>query len=145
VELTVTGSPRPLSPGTELSGYRIVSEALANVARHAPGAATGVTLRYGAAALEIEVRNAAPPHPHRLPAGPASGRGLGIRGMRERAELYGGVLAAGPGPGGGFTVTAAIPVAEAGAGVTAPNAMTRGERAPGGTGAGANVLPRNPR
>jgi signal transduction histidine kinase len=145
VELTVAGNPRPLSPGTELSGYRIVSEALANVARHAPGAATRVTLRYGAAALEIEVRNAAPPHPHRLPAGPASGRGLGVRGMRERAELYGGVLAAGPGPDGGFTVTATIPVAEASADATAPNAMTRGERAPGATGADTNVLPRNAR
>ena len=110
VELAVDGPSRPLSPGAELSGYRIVSEALANVARHAPGAATSVTLRYQEDSLEIEVRNAAPAHPPRHTA-PAGGRG--IQGMRERAELYGGALTAGPPPAGGFAVTAVIPYAGA--------------------------------
>jgi signal transduction histidine kinase len=146
VELSIAGSPRPLSPGAELSGYRIVSEALANVARHAPGAPTWVTLRYEARALEIEVRNAAPAHAHRLPASsarPGGGRGLGVRGMRERAELYGGTLAAGPSPGGGFTVTATIPFAEAPAGGTAPYAAARAE-APGGAVADPQPRPGNP-
>ena len=111
-ELAIAGCPRPLSPGAELSSYRIVSEALANVAKHAPGAPTWVTLRYGERRLEIEVRKAAPPHGNR-PAAPAGSGGLGLRGMQERAELYGGVLAAGPRPDGGFTVTAVIPFAEA--------------------------------
>jgi signal transduction histidine kinase len=146
VELSITGSPRPLSTGAELSGYRIVSEALANVTRHAPGAETWVTLRYEPRALEIEVRNAAPPHAHRLPASPASpgsGRGLGVRGMRERAELYSGTLAAGPSPGGGFTVTATIPFAEA-AGGTAPYAVAHAEVAPSGGAADPHPLPGNP-
>ena len=82
------------------------------MAKHAPGAPAKVTLRYSERGLEIEVRNAAPPHGNR-PAAPAGTGGLGLRGMRERAELYGGVLAAGPGPDGGFTVTAVIPFAEA--------------------------------
>ncbi len=112
-ELVVAGCPHPLSPGVELSSYRIVSEALANVAKHAPGAPTCVTLRYGERRLEIEVRNAAPPHGNRPAAAPAGTGGLGLRGMRERAELYGGTLAAGPGPDGGFTVRAVIPFAEA--------------------------------
>jgi signal transduction histidine kinase len=116
-ELAIEGRPRVLSPGTELSGYRIASEALANVARHAPGAAARVVLRYTGERLEIVVSNAAPPPGHHRPAavparpgaGARPGLGLGVRGMRERAELYGGTLDAGPCPDGGFLVTAALP------------------------------------
>jgi hypothetical protein len=122
-ELAIEGQPRNLSPGAELSGYRIVAEALANVARHAPGAAARVVLRYAAERLEITVKNTAPPHGHHRPAaaparpgaaarpgaGPRAGLGLGVRGMRERAELYGGTFDAGPCPDGGFLVTATLP------------------------------------
>jgi signal transduction histidine kinase len=99
-ELAVEGCPQGLSPGVELSCYRIIDEALTNVARHAPGAPARVVLRSRPGGLDIEVAN-----------GPASG-GRGVRGMRERAELYGGRLDAGPRPGGGFAVTAAIPCPE---------------------------------
>ena len=107
--LTVEGPPRALTPGVELSCYRIIAEALTNVARHAPGAPTRVVLRYRPGALDIEVANGPAPG-GRPPAAPrpASG-GRGVRGMRERAELYGGCLDAQAGPGGGFVVTAAIP------------------------------------
>jgi signal transduction histidine kinase len=126
-ELVIEGQPRALSPGAELSGYRIVSEALANVARHAPGATAAVRLRFSAERLEITVKNTAPPHGHHRPAatparpaaeavggvrpgaGPRAGLGLGVRGMRERAELYGGTLQAGPCPDGGFLVAATLP------------------------------------
>jgi signal transduction histidine kinase len=107
-ELAVEGRPRPLSPGAELSGYRIAAEALANVARHAPGAPARVVLGYRGERLEIIVRNAAPPPGHR-PATAPGRPGLGVRGMRERAELYGGSLAAGPCPDGGYLVTAVLP------------------------------------
>ncbi len=107
--LTVEGPPRALTPGVELSCYRIIAEALTNVARHAPGAPTRVVLRYRPGALDIEVANGPAPG-GRPPAEPrpASG-GRGVRGMRERAELYGGCLDARARPGGGFVVTAAIP------------------------------------
>jgi signal transduction histidine kinase len=116
-ELAIEGRPRALSPGAELSGYRIAADALANVARHAPGATARVVLRYTAQRLEITVKNTAPPHGHHRPAATAArpgagarpGPGLGVRGMRERAELYGGTLDAGPRPGGGFLVTAVLP------------------------------------
>ena len=128
-ELAVEGQPRILSPGAELSGYRIVSEALANVARHAPGATARVVLRYAAERLEITIKNTAAPHGHHRPAaaparpgagarpeagarpgaGPQPGLGLGVRGMRERAGLYGGTLDAGPCQDGGFLVTAVLP------------------------------------
>jgi len=108
-ELTVEGCPRALSPGAELSCYRIIDEALTNVARHAPGAPTRVVLRYLPGALDIEVANGPAPGGARPAAPrPASG-GRGVRGMRERADLYGGHLDARACPGGGFSVTATIP------------------------------------
>lgn len=107
--LATHGAARPLSPGLELSAYRIIQEALTNVARHAPGAVTSVALRYQPGQLCVEVINGPPPG-----AAAAAGRGpqpggRGLRGMRERVELYRGTLRAGPAAGGGFAVTAAIP------------------------------------
>ena len=108
-DLTVEGGPRALSPGVELSCYRIIDEALTNVARHAPGAPTRVMLRYRPGGLDIEVANGPPPGGAQpATSRPATG-GRGVRGMRERAELYGGRLDARPCRGGGFAVTAAIP------------------------------------
>jgi signal transduction histidine kinase len=111
VDLRVEGRARPLPAGVELSVYRIVQEALANVARHAPRSAAQVTLRYCPDELRVDVVNvAAPAGGHRVTGGPrALPGGRGVRGMRERAELYGGQLHAGSRPGGGFAVTATIP------------------------------------
>ena len=109
----VTGTPRPLPDGVDLSAYRIVQEALSNAMRHAPGAAVEVKLYYGDAALVVEVRND-------CPAGngsagtqdgvPGEGGGHGIIGMRERATMLGGHLQAGPTKKGEFLVTAALPL-----------------------------------
>jgi signal transduction histidine kinase len=110
VDLTVEGQARPLPAGVELSVYRIIQEALANVARHAPQSAARVILCYAPGQLRVEIVNAAPPAGHRAvsrPHGVPGGRG--VRGMRERAELYGGQLQAGARAGGGFAVTATIP------------------------------------
>ncbi|MEW9552816.1 sensor histidine kinase [Nonomuraea sp. NPDC050783] len=99
------GEP-PLSPGVELSAFRIVQEALSNVMRHAPG--TAVTLRLGhrPGALTIRVVNTAPGTP---PPPPAAGGGHGLPGMRERAAMLGGDLVAGPTPDGGYEVSAFLP------------------------------------
>ncbi|WP_445527954.1 sensor histidine kinase [Streptomyces cyslabdanicus] len=105
VELAVTGHPRPLSPGAELSAYRIVQEALTNVAKHAPGSTADVSLRFLPEALHIAVVNTPPPTPHRAPA--TGGRGM--LGMRERAELHGGRLTTAMPLGGGFAVRAELP------------------------------------
>jgi signal transduction histidine kinase len=103
VRLDVQGAPRPLPPGIELAGYRIVQEALTNALKHAGAASATVSLRYGAQALEIEVVDDG----H---GGSVNGRGHGLIGMRERAALYGGELDAGPAPHGGFRVRARLPV-----------------------------------
>src|SRR5579859_4602254 len=111
---TVTGNPRSLPEGVNLSAYRIVQEALSNAMRHSAGAAVQVKLYYGEAALVVEVRNdRCPPGtgPAADPAGTAGeGGGHGIIGMRERATMLGGHLQAGPTEKGEFLVTAALPL-----------------------------------
>lgn len=84
--------------------YRIGQESLANVAKHAPGAAATVRLDVGAEAAAMVVTNA-------LPAGPPARRdtGMGLRGMRKRTELLGGTLSVGPGDDG-WTVRVEFPL-----------------------------------
>ncbi len=107
----VSGTPRPLPDGVDLSAYRIVQEALSNAMRHSPGAAVQVKLYYGDAALVVEVRNDQCPPGTREPSGVLSeGGGHGIIGMRERATMLGGHLQAGPIEKGEFLVTAALPL-----------------------------------
>jgi signal transduction histidine kinase len=116
VTSSVTGMPRPLPEGVNLSAYRIVQEALSNAMRHAPGSEVQVKLYYGDAALVIEVRNDRVPDGTGDTAEPHSGNGLrgggghGIIGMRERAAMLGGNLQAGPTGKGEFLVTAALPL-----------------------------------
>ncbi|MBO0773344.1 MAG: sensor histidine kinase [Actinobacteria bacterium] len=112
-----TGQPRPYSTAVELSAYRIAQEALTNVTKHASGARTRVEVGHGASELTLTVTDGGGPDPVR----PAAGGGLGIPGMRERAELLGGTLTAGPGPDGGFTVTARLPVQQGRDGMPAGN------------------------
>ncbi|MBB6379859.1 signal transduction histidine kinase [Pseudonocardia eucalypti] len=88
-----------------LSTYRIAQEALTNARKHAPGAPTAVSLRHTAGGLELVVRSG----PGAERTRPAPGGGHGLAGMRERAALHGGELAAGPDPDGGFTVRAVLP------------------------------------
>ncbi|MFG3442080.1 sensor histidine kinase [Nonomuraea sp. NPDC047897] len=100
------GEPRPLPPGVELSAFRIMQEALSNAMRHAPGAPVALRLRYHPDTLTIRVVNAAPA----APAPPSTGAGHGLLGMRERAAMLGGDLAAGSTPDGGYEVSAFLPV-----------------------------------
>jgi signal transduction histidine kinase len=92
--------PRAVS----LAAYRIVQESLTNVVRHAGAAHTTVTLRRdNDGAHLVEIINAGN---GTQPPTTGAGAGIGIRGMRERAETTGGQLEAGPLPEGGFRVRA---------------------------------------
>ena len=109
----ISGTPRPLPDGVDLSAYRIVQEALSNAMRHAPGAVVEVKLYYGDAALVVAVRNDCPSGNGAAEAqdwAPTEGGGHGIIGMRERATMLGGHLQAGPTEKGEFLVTAALPL-----------------------------------
>lgn len=94
------------------TAYRVVQEALTNAGKHAPGARVAVTV--GAAGDELRVAVANP-----LPAGTAEqpaipGTGVGLVGMRERVELAGGALEAGPDPAGDrFRLSARLPLDDA--------------------------------
>jgi signal transduction histidine kinase len=104
--LTVTGEPVPLPAAVDLAAYRIVQESLTNAIRHAGPATAAVWLGYDHDELRIEVTDSG-----RGPA-PAAGHngGHGLAGMRERAATVGGTLETGPGPAGGFRVTARLPL-----------------------------------
>ncbi|WP_103343678.1 sensor histidine kinase [Amycolatopsis sp. CA-126428] len=103
IESTVDAAEVP--PMVARAAYRVVQEALTNVAKHAPGAAVTVRVTGTAARTDVSVVNAPPP------AGPlpgsASGQ-VGLIGLRERVRLVGGTLRAGP-DAGGFAVTATLP------------------------------------
>ena len=103
-QLVVEGEPKALPAGVDLSAYRITQEALTNVIRHAGATNVRVTVRYLPHAVEVLISDDG--------AGGATDQtsGHGLLGMRERAALFGGEVSAGPLPGGGFEVRAALPL-----------------------------------
>lgn len=102
VELKESGTPVPMSPGQELSVYRVVQEALTNIRKHAPGASARIELRYAPTSVAVVVHDDGG-------GGEASGSGHGLVGMRERVAVYGGTMDAGP-AGPGWRVHATVPV-----------------------------------
>jgi signal transduction histidine kinase len=116
VSFTVEGEPQPLPGGIALAAYRIVQESLTNTRKHAgPVASASVTLRYSDAALVLAISDDG-----RGDLGGAAmpgATGHGLTGMRERVAMYGGSVAAGPRPAGGFEVVATLPLTLAQAGV----------------------------
>jgi signal transduction histidine kinase len=106
VELAIDGDRRALSPGLDVSVYRIVQEALTNALRHAEATRANVHLRFAPDVLELEVSDDG------RGARDTDGAGHGLTGMRERARLFGGELEAGNGFGRGFVVTARFPLVE---------------------------------
>jgi signal transduction histidine kinase len=101
---------RELPAAVDLSAYRIVQESLTNTLRHSQATRAEVTVRCEPDALRVEVRDEGPARA----VGRVDGSGhRGIVGMRERAQLLGGTLDAGPLPGGGFRVRADLPLERA--------------------------------
>ncbi|MGH3231128.1 MAG: sensor histidine kinase [Streptosporangiaceae bacterium] len=107
VDVEVAGTARPLPAGVHLAAYRIIQESLTNVARHAGRARVTVRVTYDDADMHVQIDDdgTAPA------SGPAViGTGSGITGMRERATALGGDLSAGFRRGGGFRVSARLPM-----------------------------------
>jgi signal transduction histidine kinase len=103
VSLDVQGDRRPLPASVDLAAFRIVQESLTNVVRHADATAASVRLTYGDGELTLQIDDDGR-------GGAAADGGSGIAGMRERAAALGGRLDAGPGPRGGFRVSAHLPL-----------------------------------
>jgi signal transduction histidine kinase len=102
VEVDWRGSREPLPADIDLSAFRIIQEAVTNVVRHAGTGHCQVLISQQDGQLLLEVTDSG--------RGGAAGTGYGITGMRERAALLGGDFSAGPRPGGGFRVTARLPL-----------------------------------
>jgi signal transduction histidine kinase len=107
VEYHTAGDVDALDLGVQLTAYRIVQEALTNALKHAgPQTRIQLTLRADRNQLRILVRDSG--SPPGAPRQPRAEEGHGLVGMRERAALYDGNVAVGPGPAGGWTVEATL-------------------------------------
>uniref|UniRef100_A0AAU3GVR7 histidine kinase n=1 Tax=Streptomyces sp. NBC_01401 TaxID=2903854 RepID=A0AAU3GVR7_9ACTN len=115
VDFRIEGTPRPLPSGVELTAYRIVQEALTNTRKHGgPDAGASVRLVYFDDGLGLLVEDDGRGAPHELyEDGGADGAGHGMIGMRERVGMVGGTLDAGPRQGGGFRISALLPLKSA--------------------------------
>ena len=112
VAVEATDAP-DLSPTVSRTAYRVVQEALTNARRHAPGQPVFLRLTHTDALVQIEVRNPTPAWPatdRRSAQGAAGvGAGVGLIGLRERAELAGGRLEHGHEPRGDYLLRIWLP------------------------------------
>ncbi len=109
VDVKTEGDLEVVPSGVSLAAYRVIQEALTNVVRHAGHTSAHVVVQAGQDDLVVQIENAAPSgSSHHVPS--AGGR-HGTVGMRERVELYGGTLSAGPSADGGWSVEARLPYA----------------------------------
>jgi signal transduction histidine kinase len=111
VGLCVEGTTDHVSAAVGLALYRITQESLANIAKHAPESKAGVVLDISSASARLAITNLLPAA---VVAAPSS-EGRGLRGMRQRVELLGGAMEAGP-SSDGWSVCAEIPLHDVDAG-----------------------------
>jgi signal transduction histidine kinase len=107
VVLSVVGQARPIRAEANVALLRAAREALTNAARHAPGRAVSMNLDYNDGQVTLTISNPAPERAAGL--GQDDGSGYGLAGMRERLQLIGGTLTAGP-AGGQWVVRAQVPL-----------------------------------
>lgn len=126
VSLVRVGEPRTLPAGMGLTLYRVCQESLTNVRKHAgPDPAVTVAVRWTPSTVELEVLDDG-----RGAAAVGHDPGFGLRGMRERANLYGGTLETGPRAGGGFRVHLELPLPGAPVAAAPPTARTTSTTTP---------------
>lgn len=104
VRVVVEGEARPVPRSVQLTVYRVVQEALTNVAKHAGGQPAEVSIAYEPHGLALRVTDSGRPSER-------GSTGRGLAGIRERVSALGGATDAGPGPGGGWLLKCTIPIA----------------------------------
>jgi signal transduction histidine kinase len=102
--MSVSGEPRELASEARVALYRTAQEALTNVSRHSAAEHVELRLAYEPSGTRLVVQDPGPG----VDGGASVGGGYGLTGMRERAELLGGRLSAGP-MGDGFKVELWLP------------------------------------
>jgi signal transduction histidine kinase len=110
VEFSASTALGQVPAGVGVCAYRIVQESLSNASQHAPGAPITVSVDHDRGAVLLRVANGPGGHP--APPAGEHRPGHGLTGMHERVALLGGSLTAGPEPGGGFVVSAVLPLGE---------------------------------
>jgi signal transduction histidine kinase len=105
VQVTTTGTTRPISPETEFGLLRAAQEALANVTKHAQASRVGLTLSYMESEIALDVRDDGVGFDPTL----ADRDGFGLVAMRQRIEGLSGTLQVESEPGGGTAVSACVP------------------------------------
>ncbi len=131
VTISVEGSQRALPADVDQAAYRILQEALTNVLRHAgPSARAAVQLCYRPDELAIRVTDDGGAGNGSSPVSSGSGDGgagggHGLTGRAERAAAAGGEVTAGPLAGGGFEVTARLPLPPGGGAAAGPSPAGR--------------------
>jgi signal transduction histidine kinase len=108
VSLRIEGDRVELAPGADMAAYRLIQEALTNTLKHAGTPTTEIVLGYRHGGVSIEIvddGDAVAPDPSEVDSG-----GNGLIGMRERVNLYGGEMEAGPRSEGGYAVRARLPL-----------------------------------
>jgi signal transduction histidine kinase len=109
IEVCTDGAPSSLPPAVNLTAYRVIQEALTNVARHSTAQTVQLSLTYRPAELSLSVQDDGPAkQPPGRQADDDQG-GYGLLGMQERLAAIGGKLTAGT-ASGGFLVTATLPL-----------------------------------
>lgn len=113
VRIETTGEAVPLSPGLEVTLFRVAQEALTNVAKHANATRVGLTVSYLEDMVLLDVRDDGVGFnvgfESAADAG-ANGDGYGLSGMRQRLRRVGGSLEVESGPGGGTAISASVPM-----------------------------------
>lgn len=104
VSVVVQGDPHPIGPDLDVSAFRIVQEALTNTVRHSGATHAEIHLDWASNSLRIEVSDNG-----RGPSTAPSPEGHGLLGMRERVNLFGGVLSTGRSNLGGYRLVAQLP------------------------------------
>ncbi|MDQ1305209.1 MAG: hypothetical protein QG671_1040 [Actinomycetota bacterium] len=100
--------PTAMDAAAQRAVYRTVQEALTNIRKHAPGATAIIRIRHDDAGIEVIITNT----PATRPALALPGARHGLIGLRERTELLGGAIAAGPTSDNGFQVRLRLPTAK---------------------------------
>src|SRR5262249_14595170 len=106
VRLHIHGDPLELPRGIDISAYRIVQEGLTNALKHSGASRAEVALEYATGRVRIEISD------NGHGAVTHNGGGHGLIGIRERVKLYGGEMSTGSANGGGFILTARLPLTE---------------------------------
>jgi signal transduction histidine kinase len=104
VRVDLDGDRVALPRAMDLSVFRIIQEGLTNVLKHARASHAHVTITYGDEDVRIQIRDDG------RGAAPSDGLGHGLVGIRERVKIYGGEMSTAAPTGGGFVLTARLPL-----------------------------------